>query len=156
VRPTAAWCPEYGLSDAPENVTAVRGARNASGWSGLYFGGIPLKQQPFESCPSGMVAEAIAHVDVITTSAPAGAERFSEELRQLRATVGVSPIAVTGEITLESLERFLPYADCILATAPLRADPAELDARETTLLAEAVHRWAARRKGRLASAQEEA
>lgn len=109
---------------------AIANARTASGWSGLYFGGVAFKyRRPVAEV--GQAAKAARpHMDVVTTSGPGtGAAASVEKIRLMHGALAGHPLAIASGITPENVRDYLPYASCFLVATGISRSFYELDPR---------------------------
>ncbi|MEI7731715.1 MAG: BtpA/SgcQ family protein [Verrucomicrobiota bacterium] len=120
---------------------AILKARRASGWSGLYFGGVAFKYQ--NVVPQDKLATvsrlATQYMDVVTTSGPGtGSAAEVDKIRVMKDAIGDSPLAIASGITPENVGDYLPYADCFLVATGISKSFSQLDADKVSQLMEVV------------------
>ncbi len=105
-----------GVAAQPEAEEIAR-IRAASGWRGLYFGGVAFKKQRRVAADQYARAASLAmpHMDVVTTSGPAtGQEADPSKTRTFRSAVGSAPLALASGITPENAVHYADHVDCFL------------------------------------------
>ena len=143
------WVDNAGSS---ETATAIRAARQESGWEGLYFGGVALDYESPTTVLEAITAAASRNVDVVTAGGPTtGQPPSSEQLKKVRAALGPQPLALASKITMESTEAFLPHVECFLPTACILGGSADDGAERgrITMVARQIHAY--RQRAHLAS-----
>lgn len=117
-----------------EEIAAVR---QASGWQGLYFGGVAFKKQrpvAEEALPQAARLGA-EWLDVVTTSGLAtGHAPDLAKIATFRAAIGEAPLALASGVTPENAAAFAEV-DCLMVATGINhpgdfynIDPARLDA----------------------------
>ncbi|WP_328805927.1 adenine phosphoribosyltransferase [Salipiger abyssi] len=112
--------------------------RAASGWNGLYIGGVAFKKQR-EVAPEDYPAAARAalpYLDVICTSGVAtGHAADPAKMQVFRDAIGDAPLALASGITPENAPVYAPLVDLMLVATGINfdgdfhnIDPARLDA----------------------------
>jgi len=101
---------------------------HASGWTGLYFGGVAFKyQRPVADLARAAVL-ATHYVDVVTTSGPGtGRAAPVEKIAAMKRAMGDFPLAIASGITPENVESYLAIADCFLVATGISWTWSELD-----------------------------
>lgn len=112
--------------------------RAASGWTGIYFGGVAFKKQrPVDPAQHRRSAEiARSFMDVVTTSGIAtGREADGAKIADFRAGLGDAPLALASGVTPENAARYGRDVDCFLVATGINRegdfyniDPARLNA----------------------------
>jgi predicted TIM-barrel enzyme len=112
--------------------------REASGWQGLYLGGVAFKKQrPVAPEEYGKAAEkALPFMDVVCTSGIAtGQEADLGKIAAFRAALGGAPLALASGITPENAGLYAKDVDLFLVATGINfkddfynIDPARLDA----------------------------
>ena len=112
--------------------------RAASGWTGMYFGGVAFKKQrPVEAAMYRRSAQiAQPFMEVVTTSGVAtGHEAEDSKIADFRAGLGDAPLALASGVTPENAARFGHQVDCFLVATGINKsgdfyniDPARLEA----------------------------
>ncbi len=96
---------------------AIQAAREASGWTGLYFGGTAFKKQR-EVTPEGYrtAAEiATGYMDAVTTSGVAtGKAADRSKIETFRQGCGDSPLALASGVTPDNVHLYAGQVDAIL------------------------------------------
>ncbi|MGL5010264.1 MAG: BtpA/SgcQ family protein [Paracoccaceae bacterium] len=109
-------CLDERRRDQPD-AEAIAAARGASGWNGLYFGGVAFKKQrPVEAKDLAASARlGAAWLDVVTTSGTAtGHAPDLAKIATFRAALGQAPLALASGITPENAAAFAGDVDCFL------------------------------------------
>ena len=120
--------------------TAIQKAHAASGWQGLYFGGVAFKYQRPVQDVAQAAKMAAPWMDVVTTSGAATGEAAGvEKVRVMKQAVGKRPLALASGVTVANVERFLPFVDIFLVATGISRSFYELDPRKTTQLANNIH-----------------
>ena len=102
-------------------------ARAKSGWSGLYFGGVPVApDEPVERLRA-VVANAQAHVDVVALRGRDGRVPPVATLEALWRGRCDVPLAIAGGITLDNVEDYLPWVHCVIVGRGVSRDFYRLD-----------------------------
>ena len=96
---------------------AIRAARDASGWTGLYFGGTCFKKQ--RPVPASLTATAAAlavpFMDAVCTSGMATGEAADfDKIRVFREAVGDAPLALASGITPSNAGTYAADVDAFL------------------------------------------
>ncbi|MBF0451760.1 MAG: adenine phosphoribosyltransferase [Candidatus Magnetomorum sp.] len=123
-------------------------ARQRTGWSGLYFGGIAFKYQrevPVPLLPDAAKKSA-PWVDVITSSGPGtGFAASVEKAKLIRSGAGTHPLALASGVSPENIESFLPHVDAYLVASEIETTKYSgiLLPDRTKLLADCIHAWEA-------------
>jgi hypothetical protein len=96
---------------------AIRAARLASGWSGLYLGGVCFKKQ--RPVPAGLTAAAAGlaapFMDAVCTSGVATGEAADfDKIRVFRDAVGEAPLALASGITPDNAGSYAADVDAFL------------------------------------------
>ncbi|MEM9059067.1 MAG: adenine phosphoribosyltransferase [Pseudomonadota bacterium] len=107
---------EHGRNSEADEIAAVR---TASGWQGLYFGGIAFKKQrpidPAHWCDAAR--EAAPYMDIVTTSGIAtGHEADLTKIRDFRSGIGDRPLALASGITPENARSYADVDAFMVAT----------------------------------------
>lgn len=137
----ALWADDACLNETRADQTeaeAIAAARAASGWQGLYFGGVAFKKQrPVAEADYPASARLGARwLDVVTTSGLAtGQAPDLAKIATFRAAIGDRPLALASGITPENAAAFCADVDCFLVATGINRpgdfytiDPARLDA----------------------------
>ncbi len=130
-------CLDERQGDQPD-AKAIADARAASGWTGLYFGGVAFKKQrPVAEADLDRAAQLGADwLDVVTTSGLAtGQAPDLAKIARFRAAIGDRPLALASGITPENAGQFACDVDCFLVATGINhpgdfynIDPARLAA----------------------------
>lgn len=120
------------------DATAIAAARAASGWNGIYFGGVAFKKQrPVADADLHLAAQLGAvWLDVVTTSGLAtGQAPDLDKITRFRAAIVDRPLALASGITPENAGQFARDVDCFLVATGINhpgdfynIDPARLAA----------------------------
>lgn len=100
----------------------IKRAREKSGWSGLYFGGVAFKyQRGVDVDDLGLAAQiASKYMDVVTTSGEAtGKAANSEKISIMKAAIGDHPLAIASGISPDNVHRYKNHADAFLVASSL-------------------------------------
>ncbi len=135
----AYWADDACLDERQPSQTeaeAIAAMRAASGWQGLYFGGVCFKKQrPVDPALNAHAARlARPFMDVVTTSGIATGEAADlTKIAAFREGLGHAPLAIASGITPDNAAIYAADVDCFLvATGINRAgdfyniDPARL------------------------------
>ncbi len=142
--PQALWADDARIDERrvaqpeAEEITAVR---EASGWRGLYFGGVAFKKQrPVADADLPRAAAlAGAHVDVATTSGVATGQAADRgRIAALRAALGDRPLGLASGVTPENAALYAADVDAILVATGINrpGDFYTIDAARLTALLE--------------------
>ncbi len=130
-------CMDERMSNQAE-AEAIAAIRAASGWRGLYFGGVAFKKQrpvdPSQHEHSARIA--LPFMDVVTTSGVAtGHATDLTKIRDFRRGLGSAPLAIASGITPDNAAAYATDVDCFLVATGINApgdfyniDPARLAA----------------------------
>jgi predicted TIM-barrel enzyme len=137
----ALWADDACLDErqaAQADAMAIAAARAASGWNGLYLGGVAFKKQrPVADADLDRAAQLGAEwLDVVTTSGLAtGQAPDLAKIARFRAAIGERTLALASGITPENANQFAGDVDCFLVATGINQpgdfyniDPARLDA----------------------------
>ena len=137
------WVDNAGVEEgrAEQHYAAkVDEARRASGWPGLYFGGVAFKYQRAVEDLASAARIATRHMDVVTTSgAGTGSVPSRDKIRRMKEAMGDFPLAIASGITPENVGglsrrgRLLPRGDRISSSFT------ELDPTRVRMLVDIVH-----------------
>ncbi len=117
----------------------IQQARQACGWTGLYFGGVAFKYQRPVADLARAAALATRYMDVVTTSGPGtGKSAPVEKIVAMKQAMGDFPLAIASGITPENVESYLPVADCFLVATGIGRTWSELDPARVQDLIQAV------------------
>jgi len=118
-----------------ESIAAIRAA---SGWQGMYFGGVCFKKQrlvdPALNAYSARLA--LPFMDVVTTSGVAtGQATDLSKITDFRRGLGSAPLAIASGVTPENAHHYAADVDCFLVATGINRpgdfyniDPARLSA----------------------------
>lgn len=117
---------------------AISAIRAASGWSGMYFGGVCFKKQrPVDPALNEYSARiARSFMDVVTTSGVAtGQATDPTKIADFRRGLGNAPLAIASGVTLDNAASYAADVDCFLVATGINhpgdfytIDPARLGA----------------------------
>ena len=111
-------------SDVQTEANEIDRVRQASGWTGLYFGGTAFKKQR-EVAPEHYEAsarKACPHMDVITTSGVAtGKEADLTKIEAFRAGIGERPMALASGITPDNAHAYADV-DCFMVATGINRE----------------------------------
>lgn len=136
----AYWADDARIDERAERqaeAEEIAEARAASGWGGLYFGGVAFKKQRpvAEADLPAAAREAAGRMDVVTTSGVAtGAAAETGKIATFRANLGDAPLAVASGVTPENARAYGAVDAFLVATGINRPgdfyaiDPARLAA----------------------------
>jgi uncharacterized protein len=117
-------------------------ARKASGWDGLYFGGVAFKYRGrvAEEDLLGVAKIATNFMDVVTTSGDGtGKPPEVSKIEIMKAGVGKHPLAIASGISADNIYRYLEIADAFLvATSLLKPYTEDFDPQRVKALVEAA------------------
>lgn len=108
---------EKAPSSQQSEADAIRAARGASGWSGIYFGGTAFKKQrpvsPQDYEPAAVLATG--YMDVVTTSGVATGQAVEQDkISAFRRGCGDNALAIASGITPENAAGYCSAVDCFL------------------------------------------
>jgi predicted TIM-barrel enzyme len=125
-------------ADQPE-ADLIAAARAASGWNGLYFGGVAFKYQRQVGDLERAAQIASRYLEVVTTSgAGTGIPAEIDKLQRMKAALGATPLAVASGITPENVANYLPCVDCFLVATGISRSWTELDSDKLARLVKAI------------------
>ncbi|MGD2067612.1 MAG: BtpA/SgcQ family protein [Gemmatimonadota bacterium] len=128
--------------DDQPDAEAVRAARVASGWEGLYFGGVAFKYQRHVADIRRAARVARRFVDVVTTSGPGtGLAAQLEKIRIMKRALGDFPLAIASGITPDNVIDYLPVSDGYLVATGISTTFEELDPGRVRRLVEVVRKY---------------
>ena len=123
-------------ADEQSEAAEIAAAREASGWTGLYFGGTAFKKQrPVPASDHGTAARtAAAWMDAVTTSGIAtGKAADRAKIAAFRRGCGDAPLALASGVTPENAAGYAPDVDAMLVATGINRggdfyeiDPARL------------------------------
>ena len=136
------WADHGGIDDSREDqpeATTIQSKREASGWKGLYFGGVAFKYQRPVQDPARAARLAMSFMDVVTTSGPGtGLAASVEKIRTMKQALGAFPLAIASGITPENVHEYLDHADCFLVATGIAESFNELDAERVSALVDGI------------------
>ncbi|MCA9692286.1 MAG: hypothetical protein KC636_21990 [Myxococcales bacterium] len=109
------WSDDAGIDARASDIheLEVDHARRASGWKGLYFGGVALA-----SLPAGALdPAAVERVDIVTLRGATGQPPSIDAIRGLLAELAPAPLAVAGEFSSDNIDAYLDHVRCFVITA---------------------------------------
>jgi len=125
--------------DEQPGAETIQASREASGWKGLYFGGVAFKYQRPVRDHARAARLAAGFMDVVTTSGPGtGQAAPVEKIRTMKQAIGAFPLAIASGITPENVRDYLDHADCFLVATGIAKSFSELDARRVRALADII------------------
>lgn len=117
---------------------AIAAIRRASGWQGMYFGGVCFKKQrPVDPGLNEVSARlALPFMDVVTTSGVAtGQATDLTKITDFRRGLGKAPLAIASGVTPDNAQHYAADVDCFLVATGINRpgdfyniDPARLSA----------------------------
>ena len=151
---------ERAPADGQTEAREIAAAREASGWTGLYFGGTAFKKQrPVAPADHETAARtATGWVDVVTTSGVAtGRAADRAKIAAFRRGCGDAPLALASGVTPENAGDYAPDVDAMLvATGINRPDDFyEIDPERLRRLLAVTRAAGAKREGDGAPARPE-
>ncbi len=120
IRVDAYWADDARIDERARQQSeaeAIRRVRGASGWTGVYLGGVAFKKQrPVANSDHAVAARtSVPYLDVVTTSGIAtGQEADLVKIRTFRAAIGDHPLALASGITPDNAARYCGLVDCFL------------------------------------------
>jgi hypothetical protein len=125
------WVDNAGIDDSSDSQDVAEHialARRASGWQGLYFGGVAFKyQRPVADLERASVL-ATRYMDVLTTSGPGtGQAAQVAKIQTMRQAIGDFPLAIASGITPENAGDYAAISDCFLVATGISKNWRELD-----------------------------
>ena len=108
---------ERAATDGQIEAAEIAAAREASGWTGLYFGGTAFKKQrPIAADDhEGAARTAAAWMDAVTTSGVAtGRAADRAKIAAFRRGCGDAPLALASGVTPENAAGYAPDVDAML------------------------------------------
>ena len=127
---------ERAATDGQIEAAEIAGAREASGWTGLYFGGTAFKKQRpvVPADHEGAARTAAAWMDAVTTSGVAtGRAADRAKIAAFRRGCGDAPLALASGVTPENAAGYAPDVDAMLVATGINRpgdfyeiDPARL------------------------------
>lgn len=139
------WADNAGIDDSREDqpeAATIQSNRQASGWKGLYFGGVAFKYQRPVRDYAGAARFAAQYMDVVTTSGPGtGQAAPVEKIRTIKQAIGDFPLAIASGITPENVQEYLEHADCFLVATGIASSFNELDPERVRALADIIKNW---------------
>jgi hypothetical protein len=125
--------------DDQTSTDIIRDRRKASGWQGLYFGGVAFKYQRPVHDLARAAGLASKYMDVITTSGPGTGQASSRaKIRAMKEALGDFPLAIASGITPANVHDYLDVADCFLVATGISKSFTELDSTLVKRLAHAI------------------
>ena len=129
-------------SDDQPAARRVLDAQQASGWRGLYFGGVAFKyQRPVEDVAAA-ARRAAGYMDVVTTSGPGtGQSAPPGKVRLMKQAIGDHPLALASGVTPENVTEYLPWIDCAIVATGISYNFEDLDPARVRDLVRVVRAW---------------
>jgi uncharacterized protein len=119
---------------------AFKNLRDEKQWTGLYFGGVAFKYQPYVERPDYAANLAAPFVDVVTTSGPStGSAPDMTKVQAMHEGLEGHPLGIASGITPENVSRFLPFTQAFLVSTGISRNHTELDPARVRLLANLIH-----------------
>jgi len=113
--------------------------RTASGWPGIYFGGVAFKGQSIVTNPAMAASHAMNSIDVVTTSGiSTGRAANYEKVQDMKDAIGDHPLALASGITPENVLEYTLYTDCFLVSTGVSNSPHELNPARVRKLADTL------------------
>ncbi len=106
-------------SEAQVEAEEISAVRAASGWTGLYLGGVAFKKQrPVDpSHHRAAASKGAGFIDVVTTSGPAtGQTAEASKIGEFRAGLGDFPLALASGVTPENAATYADVDAFLVAT----------------------------------------
>ena len=116
---------ERAATDGQNEAAAIAAAREASGWTGLYFGGTAFKKQrPVAAADHETAARTAAGwMDAVTTSGVAtGRAADRAKIAAFRRGCGDAPLALASGVTPENAAGYAPDVDAMLVATGINRD----------------------------------
>lgn len=136
------WADNGGIDDCREDqpkAATIQSNHQASGWKGLYFGGVAFKYQRPVRDFAGAARLATGYMDVVTTSGSGtGQAAPVEKIRTMKQAIGDFPLAIASGITPENVQEYLEYADCFLVATGIASSSSELDPERVCALVDNI------------------
>jgi predicted TIM-barrel enzyme len=130
------------LSVSQPDADEIAIARKASGWKGLYFGGVAFKYQRHVSDLSASAKIASRYMDVVTTSGPGtGLAANREKIVAMKQAMDDCPLAVASGITPENVSDYLEVADCFLVATGISRSFTDFDPPAVSRLIDRVRAY---------------
>lgn len=134
------WTDNGGVYD--ENTTyaeRISKSRETSSFTGTYFGGVAFKgQNRVDAKKSASLARGF--MDVVTTSGDGtGIAAAVDKIASMKEAIGDYPLAIASGITVDNVEKYLPYVDYFLVATGISRTFHELDPAKVGDLAKAIH-----------------
>lgn len=115
-------------ADKQPRAERVLDAIRATGWKGLYFGGVAFKYQRKVDDLQSAGAKAAPYMDVITTSGPGtGMSALVSKIQYIKDGAGDKPVAIASGVTPDNVSMYMPYATCFLVATGISSSFTELD-----------------------------
>jgi hypothetical protein len=118
---------------------AIMEARERSGWTGIYFGGVAFKYQRAVVDLTRAAQLASRYMEIVTTSGPGtGLAADIQKIRTMKLGLGDSPLAIASGITPENICKYLLHADAFLVATGISSSFTEIDPERLTALMQRV------------------
>jgi hypothetical protein len=139
------WTDDSLIDETLDEQPAAQGVldvQKASGWRGLYFGGVAFKYQRPVKDLRRVASLARPYMDVITTSGPGtGHAADPAKIRALKEGAGTHPLGIASGVTPENVTDYLPHADAFLVATGIGLTFDELDPGRVRDLVQVVRAW---------------
>lgn len=131
--------------DEQTEVARIAEVQKASGWKGLYFGGVAFKYQRPVRDLARVARLAAPWIDVVTTSGPGtGQAADPDKIRVMKEAIGDHPLAIASGVTPENVTDYLANADCFLTATGVSYTFEELDPARVRDMVRVVRAWRAK------------
>jgi len=115
-------------------------ARDETGFSGLYFGGVAYQRRVDNL--RAAAAKAADYMDVVTTSGPGtGQAAHVEKIAVMKDALGERPLAIASGITPDNVTDYLPCSDAYLVATGIGKSFEEFDPILTRKLIDIVRTY---------------
>jgi len=139
------WVDDAGIDERQEKqpfAEVVSAECAASGWAGLYFGGVAFKYQRTVTELATASEIASRHMDIVTTSGPGTGQSASrEKIATMKQAMGEHPLAIASGITPSNVTDYLDVADCFLVATGISKSFTDLDKTLVRSLVERVRAY---------------
>ncbi|MEM7343973.1 MAG: BtpA/SgcQ family protein [Chloroflexota bacterium] len=138
------WVDNAGIDEQTveqRQAETIEVARRASGWNGLYFGGVAFKYQRAVTDVGQAARLAARYVDVVTTSgAGTGKAAEYQKIVAMKKALGDTPLAIASGITPDNVETYLDVADCFLVATGISDSWTELNPKLVKRLVDKIRK----------------
>lgn len=124
-------------------IETIKKIKEASGWDGIYFGGVAFKyQRPVEDLEKACEI-AKDYVDVVTTSGPGTAQAADvNKIKRMRDSLPIeTPLAVASGITINNIDNYIDKVSCFLVASGINKTWADLDTELVKQLVEKIRSY---------------